>query len=83
MNLAAGLSQLKGELRRETERMNSKLGVVEAQIRLVLKLLRRKNKIDIDPEIGQIDSITSHEENIDDDDVEWFVADSKGWKKNV
>lgn len=83
VDLLAGMSELKGELRRETERMNSKMGVVEAQMRLVLKLLRRQNKIDVDPEIGsQLNELSkSFEDDIDDTAVEWFVADSSGWKK--
>lgn len=79
-DVLAGMSELKGELRRETERMNSKMGVVEAQMILVLKLLRRNNTIDVDPEIGmrlnQLESV----ENIDEAG-EWFVADSQGWKE--
>lgn len=79
-DVLAGMSELKGELRRETERMSSKMGVVEAQMILVLKLLRRNNTIDVDPEIGmrlnQLESV----ENIDEAG-EWFVADSQGWKE--
>jgi len=79
------MSELKGELRRETERMNAKMGVVEAQMRLVLKLLRRNNKInDIDPEIGmQLNELMQHNgtlEEENEEDLEWFVADSQGWK---
>lgn len=87
-DVLGGMSELKGELRRETERMNAKMGVVEAQMRLVLKLLRRNNKInDIDPEIGmQLDELMHYDNpqhpHLDDvdDDTEWFVADAKGWK---
>ena len=88
-DVLSGMSELKGELRRETERMNSKMGVVEAQMRLVLKLLRRNNKInDIDPEIGmQLDELMYYDNqqqplHVDevDNDMEWFVADAQGWK---
>ena len=48
----ARMSELQGELKRETERMNAKVGLIEAQMRLILKLLRRHNKIDPDPEVG-------------------------------
>ena len=63
-DVLGGMSELKGELRRETERMNAKMGVVEAQMRLVLKLLRRNNKItDIDPEIGmQLDELMDYDD---------------------
>ena len=81
VEVLSGMSEIKGELRRETERMNSKMGVVEAQMRLVLKLLRGQNKLNIDPEIGlQLNELMSSGEDIDEDDGEWFIADSKGWK---
>ena len=84
-DVLSGMSELKGELRRETERMNAKMGIVEAQMRLVLKLLRRNNKInDIDPEIGmQLDELMQYDqqEGEEDEDTEWFVADAHGWKE--
>ena len=46
------MNELQGELKRETERMNAKVGLIEAQMRLILKLLRRHNKVDPDPEVG-------------------------------
>lgn len=52
MDVQSGFDELKGELRRETARMNSKMGVLETQMRIVLRLLRKNNKIDVDPEIG-------------------------------
>lgn len=85
--MLSGMSELKGELRRETERMNAKMGVVEAQMRLVLKMLRRNNKIDLDPEIGlQLDELMTYEGGSqggqdDGEEFEWFVADSHGWKQ--
>ncbi|XP_066936219.1 potassium voltage-gated channel subfamily H member 1-like [Clytia hemisphaerica] len=84
-DVLSGMSELKGELRRETERMNAKMGIVEAQMRLVLKLLRRNNKInDIDPEIGmQLDELMQYDEQEggEEEDTEWFVADAHGWKE--
>ena len=81
-DVLTGMSELKGELRRETERMNAKMGIVEAQMRLVLKLLRSQHKInDVDPEIGlQLNELMTNEQTIDDCNVEWSVADATGWK---
>lgn len=81
-----GMSELKGEMRRETEQMNAKMGVVEAQMRLVLKMLRRNNKIKLDPEIGlKLDELMEYDgdspHNDDGEEFEWFVADSHGWKE--
>ena len=51
MDVLTLMGELKQELRVETERMNSKMGVVEAQMRIILKLLR-KQKSNVDVEAG-------------------------------
>lgn len=81
-DVLTGMSELKGELRRETERMNAKMGVVEAQMRLVLKLLRSQHRInEVDPEIGlRLNELMTSEQTIDECNVEWSVADASGWK---
>lgn len=84
-DVLSGMSELKGELRRETEQMNAKMGVVEAQMRLVLKMIRRNYSIDLVPEIGlQLDDLMTCNNDSprkdDEEESEWFVADSHEWK---
>ena len=77
MDVQSGFDELKGELRRETARMNSKMGVLETQMRIVLRLLRKNNKIDVDPEIGyQLNEWMTDDES---DAPSWV----KAWKGRV
>ena len=45
MDVQSGFDELKGELRRETAGMNSKMGVLETQMRIVLRLLRKNSEL--------------------------------------
>lgn len=64
IDVLSGFDELKGELRRETARMNSKMSVLETQMRIVLRLLRKNNKINVDPEIGyQLNELMTYDES--------------------
>ena len=69
MDVLALMGELKKELRVETERMNSKMGVVEAQMRIILKLLRKQKNNAVDVESGiRLEELMQDRENQDSRD---------------